>query len=153
MQNKIWKPWKSKFTPDLAYAPSKPINQYFLFQGCQILNTRVTISQVNLKCYKNQILEEFCLTYFSFFLTVYCWSTYYTTYYQELFQLCNKWATYTGGAWPWMQFSTYLGYFPSFSAPKCRKVLSENSCHGVCSSNRNCPLKKYFETVVDIIEK
>ena len=79
---------------------------------------------------------------FQFFLTVYCWSTYYTTYYQELFQLCNKWATYTGGAWPWMQFSTYLGYFPSFSAPKCRKVLSENSCHGVCSSNRNCPLIK-----------
>ena len=95
MQNKIWKPWKSKFTPDLAYAPSKPINPYFLFQGCQILNTRVAISQVNLKCYKNQILEEFCLTYFSFFWTVYCWSTYYTTYYQELFQLCNKWATCT----------------------------------------------------------
>ena len=144
---------KIKIYPRFSIRTIKTYKSIFFVSGLPNFEYRVTISQVNLKCYKNQILEEFCLTYFSFFLTVYCWSTYYTTYYQELFQLCNKWATYTGGAWPWMQFSTYLGYFPSFSAPKCRKVLSENSCHGVCSSNRNCPLKKYFETVVDIIEK
>ena len=53
-----------------------------------------------------------------------------------------------GGAWPWMQFLTYLGYvpgvthFPPFSAPKRRKVSSENSVRGVLSSNCNSPLQK-----------
>ena len=47
-----------------------------------------------------------------------------------------------------MLFLTHLGYvpgvthFPSFSAPKCRKVLSENSGHGVRISKCNSPLQK-----------
>ena len=115
---------KIKIYPRFSIRTMKTYKSIFFVSGLPNFEYRVTISQVNLKCYKNQILEELCLTYLSFFWTVYCWSTYYTTYYQELFQLCNRWATYTGGAWPWMQFSTYLGHVPSFLAPKRRKVLS-----------------------------
>ena len=67
-----------KIYPRFSICTIKTYKSIFFVSGLPNFEYRVTISQVNLKCYKNQILEEFCLTYFSFFLTVYCWSTYYT---------------------------------------------------------------------------
>ena len=147
---------KIKIYPRFSICTIKTYKSIFFVSGLPNFEYRVTISQVNLKCYKNQILEEFCLTYLSFFWTVYCWSTYYTTYYQELFQLCNKWASCT-----W--FTVVLGLecssrhildiFLLFQRPSaarcCRKTLAM-----VCAAAiATVLLKKYFETVVDIIEK